>query len=763
MTHIGSKEALRSEPVTVESGRMTTGRISLRPTGRISLRELLPSLALIVVPSAVLVGIQYFQAVNTLPDLNRSQVLVAHTREVIDVARALEISTQELVNAQRGYIITGSDETLAAYRSTLGKPQELLARLKTLTADNPDQQRRLEQIAGPIEALAGMTGRAVTARTKLGFDAAQQIEAANVTGNSLQAIDNTIEEVIDGENGLLVERQAAAAAAGANIARMSEITGALAAAIMIVGCVFLIAISLRAARAREKWRESEEVFRLLVDGAQDIAIYMVDSEGRVSTWNKGAERIKGYAASEIIGQNFSSFFTQADRDNGVPQRNLETAMRTGKSESEGWRVRRDGSQFWASVILDTIRDDSGTLIGFLKVTRDMTARRTIEEQLRHSQKMEAVGQLTGGIAHDFNNLLAVIIGNIETLQRREHFTDPSVVRRLDLAMRAAERGAAVTRRLLAFSHRQSLLPKPLNLNRIVAAMSEILERTLGEDVIVEAFPDPQLWQTYADENQLESAILNLAINARDAMPQGGTLTIETSNVTLDQVYAASHPDMQAGQYVVLAISDTGVGMSEDTIANAFMPFFTTKEAGHGTGLGLSQVYGFVRQSGGTVRIRSKLGEGSTLTLYFPRMLGGDPKTEVQDPTVAPVGKAQEKILIVEDEEYVRHHGADILSELGYRVLVASDGRTALTVLEQNRDIGLLFTDIGLPGGMNGRQLADEARHRYPRLKVLFMTGYAARNALAQAANSELGLELIIKPFSYVALATKIRDVLDTGR
>ena len=742
---------------------MTTGRISLRPTGRISLRELLPSLALIVVPSAVLVGIQYFQAVNTLPDLNRSQVLVAHTREVIDVARALEISTQELVNAQRGYIITGSDETLAAYRSTLGKPQELLARLKTLTADNPDQQRRLEQIAGPIEALAGMTGRAVTARTKLGFDAAQQIEAANVTGNSLQAIDNTIEEVIDGENGLLVERQAAAAAAGANIARMSEITGALAAAIMIVGCVFLIAISLRAARAREKWRESEEVFRLLVDGAQDIAIYMVDSEGRVSTWNKGAERIKGYAASEIIGQNFSSFFTQADRDNGVPQRNLETAMRTGKSESEGWRVRRDGSQFWASVILDTIRDDSGTLIGFLKVTRDMTARRTIEEQLRHSQKMEAVGQLTGGIAHDFNNLLAVIIGNIETLQRREHFTDPSVVRRLDLAMRAAERGAAVTRRLLAFSHRQSLLPKPLNLNRIVAAMSEILERTLGEDVIVEAFPDPQLWQTYADENQLESAILNLAINARDAMPQGGTLTIETSNVTLDQVYAASHPDLQAGQYVVLAISDTGVGMSEDTIANAFMPFFTTKEAGHGTGLGLSQVYGFVRQSGGTVRIRSKLGEGSTLTLYFPRMLGGDPKTEVQDPTVAPVGKAQEKILIVEDEEYVRHHGADILSELGYRVLVASDGRTALTVLEQNRDIGLLFTDIGLPGGMNGRQLADEARHRYPRLKVLFMTGYAARNALAQAANSELGLELIIKPFSYVALATKIRDVLDTGR
>ncbi|HMK67858.1 MAG TPA: CHASE3 domain-containing protein [Stellaceae bacterium] len=729
--------------------------------GRISLRGLLPALALIVVPSAVLVAIQYFQAVNTLPDLGRSQALVVHTLEVINVARALEKSTQEVVSAQRGYIVAGSDDYLAEYRSALDKPQELLARLKALTTDNADQQRRLEQVVIPLDTLVATTKRAVAVRAEQGFDAAQQIVATNVAETSLRSIDTIVEDIIDAENKLLLEREAAAATAGANIARMSELTGGLAAAIMIIGCIFLVTISLRAARTREKWLESEEVFRVLVDGAQDIAIYMLDPEGRVSTWNRGAVRIKGYEAAEIVGQSFSRFFTQEDRDRGVPQRNLEAAKRTGKSESEGWRVRRDGSRFWASAVIETLRDDGGTLIGFVKVTRDMTARRTMEEQLRHSQKMDAIGQLTGGIAHDFNNLLAVIIGNIETLQRREHFADPLIVRRLDLAMRAAERGAAVTRRLLAFSHRQSLLPKSINLNRLVAGMSEILERTLGEDVIIETYPDPQLWQAYADENQLESAILNLAINARDAMPQGGTLTIETANATLDDAYVETHPDLPVGEYVVLAVRDTGIGMSEETAANAFVPFFTTKEAGHGTGLGLSQVYGFAKQSGGTIRIRSKLGQGTTMTLYFPRMVGPDATAEETGSAVVPLGKPHEKILIVEDEEYVRHHGADILSELGYQVLVASDGRMALAMLDKDRDIGLLFTDIGLPGGMNGRQLADEARHRRPGLKVLYMTGYAGREGLAQAANSRLGMELIIKPFSYAALATKVREAFNT--
>jgi len=729
-------------------------------TGRISLRGLLPALALIVVPSAVLVGIQYFQAVNTLPSLNRSQAQIIHALEVIDVARSFGKSTQEIVSAQRGYIVTGSDDYLGKYRSSLDKPQELLTRLKNLTADNADQQRRLEQLAVPFNTVVVTTNHAVTVRAEQGFGAAQQVVASSVTETSLQSVDSIVDEIIAEENKLLVVREATATAAGANIARMSEIEGALAAAIMLVGCIFLLAISLRAGRVREKWRESEEVFRILVEGAQDMAIYLLDPEGRVSTWNSGAVRIKGYEASEVIGQSFSRFFTQEDRDQGVPQKNLETAKRTGKSESEGWRVRRDGTRFWANSSVDAIHDDSGKLIGFAKVTRDMTARRNIEEQLRQSQKMDAVGQLTGGIAHDFNNLLAVIIGNIETLQRREHFTDPTIVRRLDLAMRAAERGAAVTRRLLAFSHRQSLFPKSVSLNRLVASMSEILERTLGEDIIIETFPDPHLWPTYADENQLESAILNLALNARDAMPEGGTLTIETSNVTLDDAYAATHPDLRRGQYVVLVMTDTGVGMNEDTASNAFVPFFTTKEAGHGTGLGLSQVYGFVKQSGGTVRIHSKVGAGTTMTLYFPRMVGADAKVEDTEPAIVPVGKPEEKILIVEDEEYVRHHGADILSELGYKVLVASDGRMALALLEKNRDVGLLFTDIGLPGGMNGRQLADEARHRYPRLKVLFMTGYAGRGALAQAADSGPVMELIIKPFSYAALAAKVREVFN---
>ncbi len=507
--------------------------------------------------------------------------------------------------------------------------------------------------------------------------------------------------------------------------------------------------------------ESERRFRLLVQGVVDCAIFMLDREGRVTNWNTGAERIKGYAAREIIGQHFSRFYTEEDRAEGVPQRALATAARTGKFEAEGWRVRKDGTRFWANVLIDAIRDDAGELIGFAKITRDLTERRAVEERLRQAQKMEAIGQLTGGVAHDFNNLLTVIFGNLETLLRRLAEPDDDDLRRLvDGAIRGAMRAAQLTQRLLAFSRRQPLEPKPVNLNRLVAGASELLQRTLGERVAVETVLGAGLWWVQVDPSQLESALLNLAVNARDAMPEGGKLTIETANAYLDDAYAAAQDDLAAGHYVLLAVSDTGAGMSKEIIARAFEPFFTTKAPGEGTGLGLSQVYGFIKQSGGHVKIYSEPGEGTTVKLYLPRLATAPGQGESDERVAAvPMGRRGETILVVEDDDDVRAHSVDILRELGYRVIAAPDGPSALRILESEPEVRLLFTDIGLPGGLNGRHLAEEARGRYPALRLLFTTAYA-RNAILNQGKLEPGVDLVLKPFTYAALAAKIREVLD---
>jgi len=346
---------------------------------------------------------------------------------------------------------------------------------------------------------------------------------------------------------------------------------------------------------------SERQFRILVESVTDYAIYMLDAGGRVITWNRGAERIKACSAEEIIGEHFSCFYTKDDLRRALPQRALETAAQEGKYTNEGWRVRKDGSQFWANVIIEAIRDEDGELIGFAKVTQDVTERLKQQDALARAQtasvqaqKMEAIGQLAGGIAHDFNNLLTSIIGSLDLLERRREITADEPRHLLDLAKRSAERGTSLTQQLLAFSRKQALDPHPLDANRLVRGMSELLRRTLGESIEIETVLAGGLWQTFVDPNQLEHALLNLAINARDAMPHGGKLTIETGNTYLDDDYAAAHVEVTPGQYVLVAVSDTGYGMSEQVISRAFDPFFTTKPEGKGTGLGLSQVYGFVK-------------------------------------------------------------------------------------------------------------------------------------------------------------------------
>jgi signal transduction histidine kinase len=395
-----------------------------------------------------------------------------------------------------------------------------------------------------------------------------------------------------------------------------------------------------------------------------------------------------------------------------------------------------------------------------RVAAELNERMRLEESLRQAQKMEAIGHLTGGIAHDFNNLLQVIMGNLEALLRveRDGNADRSL-RFVEAAFRGAERAATLTQRLLAFSRRQPLAPKPVNVNKLVAGMSELLQRTLGETISIETVLAGAIWPILADANQLESAILNLAVNARDAMPNGGKLTVETANAYLDEVYATAHHDVRAGQYVAIAVTDTGSGMTKEIVARAFDPFFTTKQVGQGTGLGLSQVYGFAKQSDGHVKIRSEPGRGTTVTLYFPRHLASElGPEEGRHEGQVPTGTEGEPILVVEDDADVRAYTTEMLRELGYRVLEAGDGPAALRILEGESGIRLLFTDIGLPGGMNGRQLAEEALRRSPRLQVLFTTGYA-RDAMVRDGQLDPNIELLSKPFTYSRLAAKVRAVL----
>jgi PAS domain S-box-containing protein len=522
--------------------------------------------------------------------------------------------------------------------------------------------------------------------------------------------------------------------------------------------------------AQEAMLESERRYRRLIEAVTDYAIFQLDPDGCVTTWNAGAERIKGYAPNEIIGKHFSAFYAEEDRKDGLPQRALRTAAATGRYASDGWRVRKDGSKFFASVVIDTIYDEQGLVSGFAKITRDITERheaqsrlKATQEQLAASQKMDAIGQLSGGIAHDFNNLMMIVIGNLETAQRhsRKHETPPAMNRALANAMRGAQRASTLTSRLLAFSRRQALDPKPLDVNKFLVGAAEFIQRSLGETVQIEAVGSPGLWHVDVDANQLEVALVNLAINARDAMPSGGKLTIESANVFADEKYSHSNLEMAPGQYVAICVSDNGVGMPSDVLERAFEPFFTTKEPGHGTGLGLSQVYGFVKQSGGHVKIYSEVGQGTTVKIYLPRLRGKAVEDDLEEHDEEIGAEGNETILVVEDDAEVRAYLSEALRNLNYRVFTAPNVETGLDVLRKHERIDLLLTDIVMPGG-NGRELATKAATVRPDLQVLFMTGYS-RNAVVHHGRLDEGVDLLQKPVSQAELATRVRMALDRKR
>ncbi|WP_428423947.1 PAS domain S-box protein [Pararhizobium sp.] len=495
--------------------------------------------------------------------------------------------------------------------------------------------------------------------------------------------------------------------------------------------------------AEDVLKKSEEQFSLLIQGVTDYAIYMLDPDGNVSSWNAGAQRIKGYGPDEIIGQHFSRFYTDEDRAKELPRKALEIAANEGRFEKEGWRLRKDGTCFWANVIIDAIYLADGTLIGFAKVTRDITEKRQAQQALEQAQqelfqaqKMEAVGQLTGGVAHDFNNLLMAILGSLE-IARKRALEGQNVVELIDNAIIGAKRGASLTQRLLAFSRKQDLKLEVVDAPALVREMAELLQRSIGPSIEISTTFPLSLPPVWSDPNQLESAILNLVVNARDAMPDGGMIAISARKYVLEEKQV---PDLRAGEYVCLSVKDEGQGMDAETLDKATTPFFTTKGVGKGTGLGLPMVQGVMAQSGGRLIMQSTPGQGTTAELWLPvAEITAKPEPAAETPSRAPIPPLT--VMAVDDDGLVLMNTVLMLEDLGHTVIEANSGEEALRLLEHGPLPDILITDHAMPH-MTGAELVRQALERHPALHVVLATGYAEL-----PGGEGAGLARLSKPFS----------------
>ena len=498
-------------------------------------------------------------------------------------------------------------------------------------------------------------------------------------------------------------------------------------------------------------------YRLLVEAVTDYAIYMLDPSGIITSWNPGAERFKGYSASEIIGRHFSCFYPEAERNDGLPERALETARREGKFESEGWRVRKDGTLFWAFVVIDPIRAPNGSVVGYAKITRDLTERRNAQinldqhrEALLHSQKMEAIGQLTGGIAHDFNNLLMAVMGSLELMRKRLP-DDPKLHTLLENAMQGARRGSTLTQRMLAFARRQDLVQAAIDIPNLIRGMTELLQRSLGPSIDIQTQFPLAIAPALTDANQLEMALLNLAVNSRDAMPDGGRIVIAAREEDISEENKLA---LSPGRYVCLSVEDGGSGMDADTLRRAAEPFFTTKGPGKGTGLGLSMVHGLTEQCGGRFVLQSATGKGTTAELWLPVATSTFSATQ-QTSQITRVVPGQESmvVLAVDDDTLVLTNTIAMLEDLGHIGVAASSAQEALDILRNHDGIDLVITDQTMPH-TTGLQLVQAIRAQWPALPVILATGYAE---LEPGAGDDVAK--LAKPFTQVELR---REIMEAG-
>jgi signal transduction histidine kinase/CHASE3 domain sensor protein/ActR/RegA family two-component response regulator len=677
-----------------------------------------------------------------------------HSRVVVDAIQDLRAAIQQAESGQRGYLLTGRDEYLVPYRAALSQIVVLQGHLSRLLGTDSTQQQRAEALAHDIQAKLAELTHTVELRTSYGADAATRVVDTDAGLKTMDRIMAGLGTMQTEESGRLEQRIVLADRAEA-MTRWWSIGGTLFAILLLGFGAYLLRRAfddLRHAQgeARSLSLRLQSSFDSL---SQGIAVF--DPDRRLVHWNGRFTQLLDLPPSlQVHGISYLTlghYLANEDRPPFFETEEQIALAESGRSRREPVVYERTlGGRVFE--VRRTPMPDGG----FVVTCTDLTDRVTAERTLREAQKMQAIGQLTGGIAHDFNNLLTVILGNLEAMQ---HIlgADHPVATRIESAARGAERGASLTRHLLAFARRQPLEPKPLNLKRQFTDMTGLLRRTLGGHIDVRVVETAGLWDVLADPAQVESAVLNLAINARDAMPSGGRLTIETANVMLDERYARGHIEVAAGDYVMIAVTDTGTGMTPEVIDRAFEPFFTTKEAGKGTGLGLSMVFGFAKQSAGHVKIYSELGQGTSVKLYLPRVIGASAQYErPAEPVQLPAQSAT--ILVVEDDDAVREVVVLHLRDFGYTVIEAGDGTEALQRAQEAGTLDMVLTDVVLPGPMRGKQLVQHLTDIAPGLKVLFMSGYT-ENAIVHHGKLDDGVQLLSKPFKRDQLARKVAEVL----
>jgi PAS domain S-box-containing protein len=715
----------------------------------------------------VLAAMTFFLAVNHLYAVRQSRDWVRHSRDVIQATQNLFTHVQDVESGQRGYMLSGGDARLLVnYDISRAAIPPLSASLRNLVKDNPAQVARVDRLTRTIADRVAVSQERVELFRAGRRDEAMTIKR-NAGINAMDSVRNATAEIINDESGLLDQRTRKADYDEA----MSFAVALTVSALAIVGLGALMLsmnrtnrrlaeaiVEVRAAEAAQK--ESEARYRAIFANTADfLSVVDVVGDGvfRMAEVNPSYERATGTTTQQLKGVDVR--WMAPDPQSSALVAHLKNVVSGRKPIfTRDHLVLQGVKRIWESILVP-VPNAEGAVDRVVGSSRDVTERENAQDQLRRAQRMEAVGHLTGGVAHDFNNLLQVIRGNLELLAGMVE-DDEGASLRVKNALHGANRAAQLTRQLLAFARRQPLEPKVVNLGRLVNEMTEMLRRTLGEGVEVETVVAGGLWNTLADPAQVESAVLNLAINARDAMPTGGRLTVEITNAVLDDSYALREAEIEAGQYVLIAVSDTGQGMDQDTLGRVFEPFFTTKSEEKGTGLGLSMVYGFVKQSNGHVQIYSEPGQGTTVKIYLPRSREREPAYTA--PVTGSLRGRSEVILVVEDDDMVRASAVGMLRDLGYTCIHASDGDSALAMLKQGVKIDLLFTDVIMPGTVKSRDLANLAQQLRPGLPVLFTSGYT-ENAIVHHGRLDEGVQLLSKPYSRDDLARKIRGLLKDSR
>ncbi len=676
-----------------------------------------------------------------------------HSDAVLQTIAHLDLAVREAETGQRGFLLTGDAAYLQPYEAALGQVSDLEGELQRLTADEPAAQAHLHALAPILQRKLEELAQSIQLRRSVGLDAAMRIVRTGIGRDLTGRIETALGAMTAGEQALLDRHVAEDDRRGVWV-RVLVLAGTLVSMLALVWASRMLNTAWARSHAAEvEQRRLAQRLRTSLDSlSQGLAVFGADN--RLANWNDCFRILLDLPRPMLRpGTPYASFVAHTAEAGGFLE--TEDQLRHGKrtaGEAITYERTRPGGRLLE--VRRTAMPDGG----FVLTISDMTRRAQAEAVLREAQKMQAIGQLTGGIAHDFNNLLTVILGNLE-LARGKLGAEPALQTRIERAVWAAQRGATLTSQLLSFARKQPLAPGPVNLAATVPDLLPLLRRTLGEHIEIRFVDSAGLWPAMADAAQLENAVLNLALNARDAMPGGGRLTIELANKVLDDDYARRHAEVTAGDYVMLAVSDTGHGMTPDILARVFEPFFTTKPDGRGTGLGLAMVFGFVKQSGGHVKLYSEPGEGTTVRLYLPRAIGAPVQnaTRSNPPVDLPRGSAT--ILVVEDEPSVREVAVAILTDLGYRVLQASDGDEGLLVFGHHAgEIDLLLTDVVLPGSLRGRELAERITAVRPQVRVLFMSGYT-ENAIVHGGRLDDGVQLISKPFQRDQLARRVADLL----